>query len=78
MSIFTEIFRLCCRKFNHLCFLPQLIKTFKSKSAKDISLGMFISFALGFIWLTYGILIKTLPSLFLMALLYFCPYYFNF
>ncbi len=62
MSIFTEILGFVAGSLTTFAFLPQLIKTFKSKSAKDISLGMFISFCFGVLfWLTYGILIKTLP-----------------
>ncbi|MCH8487942.1 MAG: hypothetical protein LAT75_13845, partial [Candidatus Cyclonatronum sp.] len=37
-----------------ISFLPQVIKTWKSKSAKDLSLGMFSIFATGvFLWLVY-------------------------
>ena len=43
-------------------FLPQVIQTWKTKSTKDISLGMFISFCTGvFLWLVYGILIESSP-----------------
>ena len=43
-------------------FLPQVIKTWKSKSAKDLSLGMFSLFCLGvFLWLVYGIVVKDIP-----------------
>jgi len=43
-------------------FLPQAIKTWKSKSAKDLSLGMYSIFCTGvLLWLTYGILIGDLP-----------------
>lgn len=43
-------------------FLPQVVKTWKSKSAKDISLGMYLIFCTGvMLWLTYGILISDLP-----------------
>lgn len=43
-------------------FLPQAIKTWKSKSAKDLSLGMYLIFCTGvMLWLTYGILINDLP-----------------
>lgn len=42
--------------------LPQLAKTLKTKSAKDLSLGMFSVIATGaFLWLTYGILIEDIP-----------------
>jgi MtN3 and saliva related transmembrane protein len=42
--------------------LPQLLKTWKTKSAKDLSLGMLWIFNLGVIfWLTYGILSADRP-----------------
>ena len=45
-----------------VAFLPQVIKTWKSKSAKDLSLGMYLIFCTGvLLWLTYGILISDLP-----------------
>jgi MtN3 and saliva related transmembrane protein len=38
-------------------FLPQLIKVWRSKSAKDVSLGMFVVFTIGIaLWLLYGVL----------------------
>lgn len=43
-------------------FLPQVIKTWKSKSAKDLSLGMYSIFCTGvLLWLIYGIMISDLP-----------------
>jgi MtN3 and saliva related transmembrane protein len=40
-------------------FLPQVIKTWQSKSAKDVSLNMFlIAFANEIMWLAYGILLN--------------------
>lgn len=45
-----------------VAFLPQLIQTWKTKATKDISLGMFLIFTTGvLLWLTYGILINSLP-----------------
>jgi len=45
-----------------IAFLPQLTMTWRSKSAKDVSLGMFLIFCSGvFLWLIYGILIDALP-----------------
>jgi MtN3 and saliva related transmembrane protein len=39
-----------------LSFLPQVIKTWKTRSAKDLSLVMFSVFCLGtFLWLLYGV-----------------------
>jgi len=41
-------------------FLPQIIKTYKSKSTEDVSLLMFIIAALGSaLWLIYGVLIQS-------------------
>lgn len=43
-------------------FLPQMIKTWQSKSAKDASLGMLITFCIGvFLWLIYGLYLQALP-----------------
>jgi len=45
-----------------VAFLPQVIKTWKSKSAKDLSLGMYSIFCTGvLLWLIYGVLISDLP-----------------
>ena len=47
-----------------ISFLPQAIKTWRSKSAKDISLAMFLCFCLGVIlWIVYGALIQDIPLL---------------
>ena len=36
-------------------FLPQMLKTWQTKSAKDVSHNMLITFILGvFLWLIYG------------------------
>ena len=43
-------------------FFPQAVKVWKTKRTKDISLFMFIIFAIGvFSWLVYGISIFDLP-----------------
>jgi MtN3 and saliva related transmembrane protein len=45
-----------------LAFLPQVIKTWKSRSTKDISLGMFSVLVIGILlWLAYGLSISDLP-----------------
>ncbi len=42
--------------------IPQLIKSYKTKSVEDISFLMLIIILLGtFLWTIYGILIKSLP-----------------
>lgn len=43
-------------------FLPQLIRVWKLKSARDISMTMFLVFSLGLIfWLVYGVLTNAWP-----------------
>jgi MtN3 and saliva related transmembrane protein len=45
-----------------IAFVPQVVKTWRSKSTHDISYGMFILFSLGLLlWLAYGIVIDALP-----------------
>ena len=45
-----------------LSFLPQVIKTWQSRSAKDISLAMFLMFCIGVsLWIVYGVFNADLP-----------------
>ncbi|MFH1325252.1 MAG: SemiSWEET transporter [archaeon] len=45
-----------------ISFLPQVIKTVRTKHTKDLSLIMYSVVAIGFVlWLTYGIIISDLP-----------------
>ncbi len=45
-----------------IAFFPQALKTWKSKSAKDLSLGMYSIMCTGVtLWLIYGILISDFP-----------------
>jgi len=46
-------------------FVPQVIRTWKTKSAKDLSLPMLASFSTGVLcWLIYGIWIDSIPIMF--------------
>lgn len=48
--------------FTTISFLPQAVKTWQSKSAKDISLGMYSIMCTGVIlWLVYGFMMNDLP-----------------
>jgi MtN3 and saliva related transmembrane protein len=45
-----------------IAFVPQVIRSWKTKSTEDISLVMFSIFSAGvFLWLVFGILIGSLP-----------------
>jgi len=63
-------------------FIPQIIKIYKTKSAKDISLVALLQFTLGiFLWILYGIYLKdaiiivansvSLSTLFIALILYY-------
>ena len=54
-----------------IAFLPQIIKTVQTKSAKDVSMGMFVLFTTGvFLWIVYGILTRTYPVLIANAVIF--------
>ena len=45
-----------------IAFIPQVLKTWQSGSAEDISLFMFLLFSTGVaLWLVYGIAIDSVP-----------------
>jgi len=51
--------------FTTAAFVPQVWKTWKTKSASDLSLAMFSVFSLGVLcWLIYGIMIAQTPIIF--------------
>jgi len=54
---FTQILGYTAGAITSLTFLPQVIKTWKEKSAKDVSLLMFMVAASNeVLWIIYGIL----------------------
>jgi len=59
---FTTITGLVAGTMTTIAFLPQLIHTWKTRSAKDVSLGMFLIFTTGVVlWVIYGLMIQSLP-----------------
>lgn len=45
-----------------IAFVPQLVRTWRTRSARDISLGMFVFFTVGVaLWLVYGVLTGARP-----------------
>jgi len=59
---YVTVLGLTAAVLSTISFFPQLLKTWKTKSARDISMGMFSIFCAGvFLWLFYGILINNLP-----------------
>jgi MtN3 and saliva related transmembrane protein len=57
-----EILGLIAGTLTTISFLPQVWQVWKSKSAKDISLGMYSIFVTGVaLWLGYGLLVGSAP-----------------
>lgn len=57
--MFTKIIGLVAACLTTASFVPQAIKTIKTKDTSGISLSMYIMFTLGvLLWLIYGIYIK--------------------
>lgn len=59
---FITILGLFAGTLTTIAFLPQMFQTWKTKSAKDVSFVMLITFMCGlFLWLIYGIILGAIP-----------------
>ena len=60
----VDIFGYCAAILTTAAFLPQLIKTIKTKKADDVSLTTLIMFIIGVLsWIIYGYKISSTPIL---------------
>lgn len=58
----TQLIGFSAAGLTSIAFLPQLIKTWKTKSAEDVSYVMLSLFIIGvFLWIIYGLRIKEFP-----------------
>ena len=63
-TIYIEFFGFFAAILTTLAFIPQLIKTLKTKTAEDVSLTTLIMFLTGVAsWVIYGIQISSKPIL---------------
>ena len=63
-KIDTELFGYFAAILTTLAFLPQLVKTLKTKKAEDVSLTTLIMFLTGVLsWIIYGYKISSTPIL---------------
>jgi len=61
MTFNIEIVGLVAGVLTTIAYLPQVRKTFKTKSVKELSLTMYLVMFIGvMLWLTYGILIQSI------------------
>ena len=61
---YIDLFGFSAALLTTIAFLPQLYKTWETKSADDVSLIMLILFITGLIfWIIYGLKIHSIPIL---------------
>ena len=61
---YINLFGFLAALFTTIAFLPQLYKTWQTKSADDVSLVMLILFITGLVcWIIYGLKINSIPIL---------------
>ena len=61
---YIDLFGFLAALLTTIAFLPQLYKTWQTKSADDVSLVMLILFITGlFCWIIYGLKIHSIPIL---------------
>ena len=61
----TTLIGLAAGTLTTISFLPQVIKAWKSKSTKDISIGMYTALSVGLLlWIFYGFAINSTPVIF--------------
>lgn len=59
---FTSLIGLGAGTLTAIAFVPQVIKTWRSGKARDISLFMSLLFTLGvLLWLVYGVALRAMP-----------------
>jgi MtN3 and saliva related transmembrane protein len=77
-----EILGLAAGTISSITFLPQVIKIWQTKSAKDLSIPMLLLLVLGVsMWLAYGIIIKNVPVIYtnsMVLLMSFIMLFFKF
>jgi MtN3 and saliva related transmembrane protein len=60
----TELIGFLAGTMTTVSFIPQLAKTWKTKSAGDLSMGTLVIFSAGvLLWLTYGLLLHSWPMI---------------
>ncbi len=62
MFTLTSVVGMLAGTLTTIAFVPQLIKTLKLKTARDLSWGMWIVFVSGVaLWVAYGFMMGALP-----------------
>lgn len=62
MNSYATLIGFMAATLTTIAFVPQVIKVWKTRSARDVSLGMYALFTIGVaLWLIYGLLIGSWP-----------------
>jgi len=60
--VYVEIIGFAAGTLTTVCLIPQVLKVWKTKLTRDISLGWIMTLTIGVaLWLAYGILINSYP-----------------
>ncbi len=60
--MFTHLIGLAAAFCTTVSFLPQVLRAWRTRSTKDLSLSMFLVFTAGiFLWLIYGLIQHDVP-----------------
>lgn len=59
---FVTLIGMAAAVLTTVAFLPQMLRTLRTRSTADISLGMFATYVIGIVlWLAYGLLLRDVP-----------------
>lgn len=62
MLTLLDLLGLAAGTLTTVAFVPQVVKTWRTRSGADLSIGMFLLFSTGvLLWLLYGLAIGSLP-----------------
>lgn len=63
-ALTTEIIGFTAATLTTIAFVPQAIKTFRTRDTRSISLGMYTVFTIGIaFWFAYGVLLGSWPMI---------------
>ena len=75
---FYEILGLIAATLTTISFMPQVYKTWKTKSTEGLSLTMYLILFIGVVlWLIYGIHLKSLPVILANGITSLLTFFFN-
>ena len=58
----SEVFGFAAATLSTIAFLPQVVKTWKTRSAKDVSYALLLIFSTGCLcWVIYGYQVEAMP-----------------